>query len=57
VPVHHVVTFAVDGKTTTLRVAEHGYQPGPLLDMSRLGQEQCVDKLVAAVAKDEIATG
>jgi|SRR5262249_35675664 len=56
VPVHHVVTFAVDGGTTTLCVAEYGYQPGPLLDMSRLGQEQCMDKLVDAVATDEIAT-
>jgi uncharacterized protein YndB with AHSA1/START domain len=52
VPVHHVVTFDGDGGPTTLSVAEFGYQPGPLLDMSRQGQEECLDKLVAAVASN-----
>jgi uncharacterized protein YndB with AHSA1/START domain len=56
VPVRHVVTFDIDGETTTLSVAEFGYQPGPLLDMARLGQEQCMDKLVSAVADDTAAS-
>lgn len=49
--VPHVVTFtAVDGGTS-FSVAEFGYPTGPILDMSRLGQEQCMDKLVAAVTE------
>ena len=48
--VPHVVTFepAGDGHTT-LTVIEHGYVPGPVLEMSRQGQEQCIDKLATAV--------
>jgi uncharacterized protein YndB with AHSA1/START domain len=49
VPVRHVVTFERDGGTTSFHVAEFGYEPGPMTDMSRMGQEQCMDKLVAAI--------
>jgi hypothetical protein len=48
--VPHVVTLAARGDTGTLLVAEEsGYQPGPVLEMSRQGQEQCLEKLAAAV--------
>ncbi|WP_158545927.1 SRPBCC domain-containing protein [Blastococcus sp. TF02A-30] len=48
--VPHVVTLAPQGDSRTLLVVEEsGYQPGPVLEMSRQGQEQCLDKLVAAV--------
>jgi uncharacterized protein YndB with AHSA1/START domain len=49
VPVRHVVTFEGDEATTTFHVAEFGYEPGPMTDLSRRGQEQCMDKLVAAI--------
>ncbi len=51
-PVPHVVAFQNmgDGRTT-LTVTEHGYSPGPVLDMSRQGQEECLDKLAAVVTR------
>jgi uncharacterized protein YndB with AHSA1/START domain len=51
-PVPHVVTLEAygDQRTTLLTVTEHGYTAGPALEMSKFGQEQCVDKLAAAVA-------
>jgi uncharacterized protein YndB with AHSA1/START domain len=49
-PVPHVVTLQPDGdRRTKLTVTERGYVEGPALDMSKLGQEQCMDKLAAAV--------
>jgi uncharacterized protein YndB with AHSA1/START domain len=48
--VPHVVTLAARGDTgTLLAVEESGYRPGPVLDMSRQGQAQCLEKLAAAV--------
>lgn len=50
--VPHVVTLEADGDATVMTVREFGYVPGPVLDMSRTGQEQCLDQLadVAATA-------
>jgi hypothetical protein len=48
--VPHVVTLVARSDTgTLLAVEESGYRPGPVLDMSRQGQEQCLEKLAAAV--------
>ena len=48
--VPHVVTLTPCGDTGTLLVVEEsGYQPGPVQEMSRQGQEQCLEKLAAAV--------
>jgi hypothetical protein len=45
-----VVTLAARGDTGTLLAVEgSGYRPGPVLDMSRQGQAQCLEKLAAAV--------
>jgi hypothetical protein len=48
--VPHVVTLTPCADTRTLLVVEEsGYRPGPVLEMSRQGQEQCLEKLAAAV--------
>jgi hypothetical protein len=45
-----VVTLTPCGGTGTLLVVEEsGYQPGPVVEMSQQGQEQCLEKLAAAV--------
>ncbi len=49
-PVPHVVTFEDLGdRRTRVTVTEHGYTTGPVLELSRQGQEECVEKLAAAV--------
>lgn len=49
-PVPHVVTFqSSDDGGTRLTVTEYGYTAGPVLELSKQGQEQCVEKLAAAV--------
>ena len=46
--VRHVVTLTpVGGTETELTVAEFGYETGPLLEMSKAGQEQVLDKMAA----------
>ncbi len=48
--VPHVVTLTARGDDETLLVVEEfGYEPGQMLEMSRQGQEQCLDKLAATV--------
>lgn len=46
---HSVTLTAAGDGTTVLVVRESGYEPGPVLELSRQGQEQCLDKLAAAV--------
>lgn len=48
--VQHVVEFRdeADGRTT-VTVTEHGYEDGPIRDMSKAGQEQVMDKYRAVV--------
>jgi uncharacterized protein YndB with AHSA1/START domain len=50
--VRHVVTFEElgDGRTE-LTVTEYGYAPGPVVEVSKLGLEQCLDKMAAALAR------
>jgi uncharacterized protein YndB with AHSA1/START domain len=45
--VAHVVTFEpqANGTGTELIVTERGYGPGPFYEISKLGLEQCLDKL------------
>lgn len=43
---HHVVTFKTIGTTKTeLTVTERDWPVGQMMDMSRLGLEQCLDKM------------
>lgn len=50
--VRHVVTFnAVSGNKTEMTVTEYGYTSDQVLDMSKAGLEQCLDKMAASLAK------
>lgn len=52
-PVHHVVTLESAGEgRTRVTVVEHGYEPGPIRDMSLQGQEQVMDKYARVVSQD-----
>ena len=47
--VRHVVTFtAIDEATTEMTVTEHGYGSEQILEVSRTGLEQCLDKMAAS---------
>jgi hypothetical protein len=51
--VSHVVTFeAVDGNRTQLTVTEYGYTSDQIVEVSRAGMEQCLDKMAASFAGD-----
>lgn len=43
----HLVTFEALGDQTRLTVTEYGWTAGHMMDMSRLGMEQCLDKMAA----------
>jgi uncharacterized protein YndB with AHSA1/START domain len=48
--VPHVVTFTAAGDTSTeLTVTEHGYPSQQLVDLSRAGMEQVLDKLAESL--------
>lgn len=48
----HTITFtAVAGDQTELTITEHGWTVGQMMEMSRLGMEQCLDKMAAIFAK------
>jgi uncharacterized protein YndB with AHSA1/START domain len=47
--VRHLVTFTPRGERTELVVTEYDYTSERMLDVSRAGLEQCLDKLVAAL--------
>jgi uncharacterized protein YndB with AHSA1/START domain len=50
--VRHVVTFkAVGDKKTEMTVTEYGYTSDQMLEMSKAGLEQCLDKMAAIFAK------
>ena len=50
--VRHVLTFsAVDDATTELRVHEFGYPDEQIIEVSRAGMEQVLDKLAAMLAE------
>lgn len=46
--VRHTVTFrALDGGKTEMTVTEYGYVSEQVMEMSRMGLEQCLDKMAA----------
>lgn len=47
--VRHIVTFAAAGQRTELTVTEIGYTSPQTVEMSKLGLEQCLDKLAVVV--------
>ena len=50
--VRHVVTFkAVGDNKTEMTVTEYGYASDQVVEMSKQGLEQCLDKMAAALAK------
>ena len=49
----HAVTFkAVDEDKTELTVTEYGWTAGQMMELSRLGMEQCLDKMAAIFARN-----
>ena len=51
--VHHVITFkALNNDQTELTVTEFGYTSDQAHDISKVGMEQCLDKMAAIFAKD-----
>jgi hypothetical protein len=47
--VRHVVSLsAIDGDTTELTVHEFGYPNAEIVEVSRAGMEQCLDKMAAS---------
>jgi uncharacterized protein YndB with AHSA1/START domain len=49
--VPHVVVLVADGDRTLVTVTEQGYTSDQTLEMSKLGLEQCLDKMAALVAR------
>lgn len=46
------LTFkALDAQTTELTVTEYGWPEGHMREMSRMGMEQCLDKMAAALTR------
>jgi len=49
--VRHVVSFSpIDNTTTELTVREYGYPNAEIVEISRAGLEQCLDKMATSVA-------
>ncbi len=48
--VPHVVTFEARGDRTEMTVTEYGYTSDQIVDLSRAGMEQCLDKMAAIFA-------
>ena len=47
----HTISFkAVGDNKTELTVTEHGWPVGQMMEMSRMGMEQCLDKMAAIFA-------
>ena len=50
--VRNVVTFKATGDNKTeLTVTEYNWPVGQMMEMSRMGMEQCLDKMAASLAK------
>ena len=48
--VPHVIVFkAIDGNTTEMTVTEYGYPSDEIVNMSKAGMEQCLDKMATAL--------
>lgn len=51
--VPHVITFkSLDDNKTEITITESGYTTDQARDLSRMGMEQCLDKMAAIFAKD-----
>jgi len=56
--VRHVITFKpVAGGKTEMTVTEYGYKSEQMLDLSKAGLEQCLDKMAAALASNNKGKG
>ena len=50
--VRHIITFRRTGSNLTeMTVTEYGYTLEEARNLSKMGMEQCIDKMMAAVAK------
>jgi len=50
----HVIAFqALEGGRTELTVTEYGWTVGKMMELSRLGMTQCLNKMAAALAKKD----
>jgi hypothetical protein len=48
----HVITFKPAGDSQTeLTVTEHGYPSAQIVEISRSGMEQCLDKMAASLGE------
>ncbi|HVZ41885.1 MAG TPA: SRPBCC domain-containing protein [Candidatus Kapabacteria bacterium] len=48
---HHVVTFQpLDDERTEMTITEYGWAPGQMMEMSKLGMTQCLEKMAAIFA-------
>jgi uncharacterized protein YndB with AHSA1/START domain len=46
----HLVTFtALSGNQTEISVTEYGWTAGQMMDMSKMGMEQCLDKMAVCL--------
>ncbi len=49
--VRHVITFrAIGNQQTEMSVTEYGYTSDQVVDLSKAGLEQCLDKMAASFA-------
>jgi uncharacterized protein YndB with AHSA1/START domain len=46
----HTVTFKAVGDKTEMTITEHGWTVGQMMEMSKAGLEQCLDKMAAIFA-------
>jgi uncharacterized protein YndB with AHSA1/START domain len=46
---HVVALTSLHDSKTEVTVTEFGYEPGPVLEMSRTGQEQCLNKMAVVL--------
>ena len=52
--VRNLVSFqAVDDSKTEITVTEYDWPVGQMMEMSKMGMEQCLEKMVNAIAKEE----
>lgn len=49
--VRHVITFKTVGGKTEMTVTEYGYKSDQMLELSKAGLEQCLNKMAAALAE------
>lgn len=49
--VRNLVTFRVLGGKTEMTITEYDWTVGPIMEMSKAGLEQCLDKMAAIFAK------